>query len=114
MIWAIYCVDTPDSRARRDAHRKAHRAYLDTYLSRIFFSGPIWDDEAFDQRGSIFLIDLNNRAEAEEFVANEPYYNNGVFASVMINRMTKGKYNAHLCPESRERPDLPKAVEELE
>lgn len=105
MIWAIYCIDVPNSRPIRDAHRSAHRAYLKGYGDRIFFSGPLWDDEAYDQTGSLFLIDLNGRDEAEQFTANEPYNNNGVFEKILITPMTKGYFNPHLSGEKRERPE---------
>jgi uncharacterized protein YciI len=107
MLWAIYCSDVPNSRPIRDEHRQAHRAYLSTYLQRIFFSGPLWDDEAFDQTGTIFLIDLESRAAVEAFLAQEPYTQEGVFATITIKRMTRGKFNPELCPPSRERPDFP-------
>lgn len=108
MLWAVYCVDVPNSRPIRDEHRVAHRLYLNTYLDRIFFSGPLWDDEAFDQVGTIFLIDLESRAAVEAFLADEPYTQEGVFETVTVARMTKGKFNPELCPSSRERPDLPR------
>ncbi len=105
MIWAIYCVDVPASRPLRDEHRLAHRAFLKTYADRIFFSGPLWDDDCYDQTGSLFLIELNGRDEAEAFLAHEPYNRNGVFAATTATPMTKGHFNPLLVPPKRERPD---------
>ena len=104
MIWAIYCTDVPESRPLRDEHRLAHRAYLKLYAERIFFSGPLWDDACYDQIGSLFLIDLNGRHEAEAFLAEEPYTVNGVFASIRVTPMTKGHFSAGLSGDKRERP----------
>lgn len=105
MIWAIYCIDVAGSRPLRDEHRLAHRAYLKNYASRIFFSGPLWDDALYDQAGSLFLIELAGRAEAKAFMASEPYNGNGVFESVRIMPMTKGHFNPELSGEKRERPE---------
>lgn len=112
MIWAIYCIDVENSRSLRDAFRLEHRAFLESYVPRIFFSGPLWDDELFDQKGSLFLIDLDSRGEAIKFVTEEPYNKNGVFTEVSMHPMTKGKFNGHLLPKVRERPDPPGAVEQ--
>lgn len=108
MLWTVYYIDVANSRPIRDAHRIAHRAYLDTYMSRIFFSGPLWDDAAFDQIGSLFILSLDDRDQAQAFVDHEPYFTNGVVAQVMIRPMTKGRFNPHMSGEPRERPELPK------
>ena len=65
MHFAIYCVDRPDSHEMRCDHRAAHRAYLDTQLHRIFFSGPLLADDACDPEVSghrLALLLRNSRA----------------------------------------------------
>lgn len=97
MIYAVYCVDIKNSAALRDQHRAKHREYLDGWKGRLFFSGPLLDDEDENkQLGSLFILSVKNRAEAESFIHNELFYKAGVFASVSIMRMRKGRYNPEL------------------
>lgn len=97
MIYSVYCLDKENSAALRDEHRTAHRAYLDTWKNKMFFSGPLLDDEDEDkQLGSLFILSVKDRSEAEDFINNENFNRAGVFASVTIMRMRKGRYNPDL------------------
>jgi uncharacterized protein YciI len=97
MLWAVHCLDKPDTEAERNRLRAIHRQYLDKYMPHLFFSGPLLeDDEPEVQLGSLFILDLPSRAEAEAYIANEPFNLAGVFERVTIWRMRGGRFNPHL------------------
>jgi uncharacterized protein len=97
MLYSIYCLDHPDTESLRDANRMVHREYLDLWKDKLFFSGPLLDDHDENiQLGSLFILKVKDRAEAEDYIHNEVFYKAGVFASVKIVRMRKGRYNPDL------------------
>jgi uncharacterized protein len=96
MLYSVYCQDKPDTAALREQHLVAHRAHLDVWRDKIFFSGPLQSDDAQVAHGSLFVLNVADRAEAERFVHTETFYNAGIFASVKIFRMRKGRYNPAL------------------
>lgn len=83
MLFTIYCTDKPASLELRIATRSAHLAYLETYQSRIMHAGPLLD---VDNRpcGSLLIIDVADRAEAEGFAATDPFARAGLFESTVI------------------------------
>jgi uncharacterized protein len=96
MFCAVYCLDKPDTAALRDKHLTVHRAYLDTAQPIIFFSGPLQNDDASASLGSLFILRVESRAQAEDFIANEPFNRAGIFERVIVYRMRKGRFNPAL------------------
>jgi len=83
MLFTLYCTDKPASLELRLATGPAHTAYLETYQSRLVQAGPLFD---VDNRpcGSLLIIDVHDRAEAEGFAAADPYTRAGLFESTII------------------------------
>ncbi|QLH13003.1 YciI family protein [Paracoccus pantotrophus] len=96
MLYSVYCRDKEDTAALREKHLAVHRAHLDAWKDKIFFSGPLQSDDATLAHGSLFVLNVEDRAEAERFIFTEVFYNAGVFADVTIRRMRKGYYNPAL------------------
>ena len=83
MLFALICTDRPGGLDLRLATRPQHLAYLQTYASKLVHAGAILDT---DDRpaGSMFIIDVNDRAEAEGFAAGDPYARVGLFESAIV------------------------------
>jgi uncharacterized protein len=96
MLWAIYCVDKPDSAALRTEHHQRHSAYLRGNGSVIFFTGPLQSDDAAQNIGSLWIIAGKSRADAQAFVDGEPFHCAGVFERVTIRRVRKGHFHPEL------------------
>ena len=96
MLYSVYCQDRENTAALREKHLKVHREYLDAWRDRIFFSGPLQSDDAQTALGSLFILNVADRGEAEDYIDNEPFNLNGVFATITIRRMRKGRYNPAL------------------
>ena len=56
-------------------------------------SGPTQSDDGAEAIGSLFVINVNSRAEAKAFSDGDPFTQNGVFKSITITRMRKGQWN---------------------
>ena len=96
MIWALYCIDGPNTADAREKLLKVHRDYLDASLDKIFFSGPLLSDDAKDSHGSLFILNVKGRKDAQAWIDSEPFYNDGIFAKVTLHRMRKGRFNPKL------------------
>ena len=97
MFYSIYCLDGKNTASLRDQNRIKHREYLDQWKDKIFFSGPLLDDDDENiQLGSLFILKVRDMAEAESYIFNEIYYKAGVFEKVSIMKMRKGRYNPDL------------------
>jgi uncharacterized protein YciI len=96
MLWAVYCIDKPNTLALRAQHLASHREYLTKNARKIFFSGPLQTDDAATNVGSLWILSVPSRAEAQAFVDNEDFYRAGVFASVTIHRIRQGFFHPDL------------------
>jgi uncharacterized protein YciI len=91
MLWMINCTDKPEIDELRAQHTPEHRRYLESHAARIFFCGPHLDDVGLRRIGSVFIIDAPSRQDAESFIEGETLRKSGVFASVTITRLRKGR-----------------------
>ena len=85
--FVVLCRDGQGSASLRALTLDAHRTYVDTWSKSIVLSGPLVDDDGLTRIGQFYVVDVDSRAGAEEFVANDPFTIAGVFASVEITRI---------------------------
>jgi uncharacterized protein YciI len=83
MLFVLICTDKPGSLDLRLATRPQHLAYLETYQAKLVQAGPMLDQDG-RPHGSLLIIDVADRAEAEGFAEADPYHKSGLFESVMI------------------------------
>ena len=83
MLFVLVCTDRPNRLDLRLATRPAHVAYLADFQSKLAYAGALLgaDDKP---AGSLLMIDLADRAEAEAFAAGDPYAKADLFESVVI------------------------------
>lgn len=86
MAFLIVTYDNPGSGAIRDTHRAAHYAFLARHAPRLLASGGLQDDGGSPFHGAAILLDVDSQAEAEAFVAEDPFNAAGLFASISIER----------------------------
>lgn len=86
MHFTIQCVDKPDSLDLRMATRPTHLEYLKANQESFIVVGPVLDGEG-KPRGSLYVIDMPDRAAAETFIMADPYAKAGLFESVVIRPM---------------------------
>jgi len=93
MLWAISCLDKPNTAAIRDSVLQPHRDYLGSQQGILVLAGATQNDEGTQAIGSLFIVNVNSRAEAKKFSDGDPFTQKGVFASISITRMRKGQWN---------------------
>jgi uncharacterized protein YciI len=89
MLFAIYCIDNPNSLDVRLANRPAHLEYLNGFLAQIVIAGPLLDDAGENPVGSLLVMEFPYMASAEAFAAGDPYAKAGLFQSVSVRPYRK-------------------------
>ena len=84
--WAIYCWDKPGMADTRRAQLAEQKAYVKNFGERVIGYGHFISDDGRDALGTSFFMQLDDRAAADAFVANEPMSKAGVYNKVEINR----------------------------
>ncbi len=90
MQFVVHCHDQPDGSARRAPLRAAHLDYLKRHQDLIVARGPLLDDAGVKTIGSVLILDLAGKAEAEAFWADEPFNRAGVYQRTTIERWRFG------------------------
>lgn len=91
VCWYIRGFGKPGSNDRRNELLDAHRAYFAPYDDENFIvRGAVLDDDGAMWEGSANLIALPSRAEVEAFLSEEPFYTNGLYDQVLIERYRFG------------------------
>jgi len=88
-LFVLYCTDRPDSGALRQATRPAHLAFIEENRAKVVMAGPLLGADGQAMQGSLFLLDVADRAGAEAFAAADPYRQAGLFESVRITGFRK-------------------------
>jgi uncharacterized protein len=79
MQFVIHCHDKPGGGARRAPLREAHLDYLSVHKGIIVAGGPLLDDEGVQTIGSVLILDVADKAQADAFWADEPFNRAGVY-----------------------------------
>jgi uncharacterized protein YciI len=102
MLYIIYQLDKPDSAALRAAQRAAHLRYLEEHQDILVLGGAMLAEDGTTRLGSVLIINVPSRQEAERFSAHEPFRQAGLFARVEITRMRRGQWNPAAAPHTAE------------
>ncbi|MDB5850772.1 MAG: hypothetical protein JWP29_4524 [Rhodoferax sp.] len=93
MFYLILTHDKAGAEALRDQYRADHYAYLTAHRQRILASGGLQNDAGDRFIGGMIVLQVDNRAEAEAFAADDPFARAGLFASVRIERWKPAFFN---------------------
>lgn len=85
-LYAVICTDKAGHLETRLATRDAHVAYLKS--TPVVQAGPFLDGEG-KMSGSLVILEVESRAEAEAWAANDPYAHAGLFEAVRIEEWKK-------------------------
>src|SRR5262249_38784005 len=69
--WAIYCWDKPGMQDKRAALLAEQKSYVKSFGDRVIGYGHFLSDDGRDTLGTTFFIQLDDRAAADQFVAEE-------------------------------------------
>jgi len=89
-LYSIVCTDAPNTLEQRLAARPQHLARLQALQAegRLVLAGPNPVDHADLSQGftgSLLVLDFPDRASVDAWLADEPYAQAGVYASVVVS-----------------------------
>jgi uncharacterized protein YciI len=89
-LFSIVCADKPGALEQRLQHRPDHVAYLKTQeaILRLQIGDMVLDD-AGQMCGSLFVVEVDDKAAAQAFSAGDPFVQRGVFGEVKIGGFAK-------------------------
>jgi len=87
MLFTITAIDRPGALQLRLDNRKAHLSYVDE-TGVVEMAGPFLDD-AGTMCGSLLILSVSNKTEAENWADNDPYAKAGLFKTVSIREWKK-------------------------
>lgn len=82
MLFALFCLDHPDKSDLRLAIRAQHIDYIDASGGMVKIAGPLLSDDGETMIGTLLVLDVANRAEAEAWIRSDPYNQAGLFKSI--------------------------------
>ncbi|NYT37783.1 YciI family protein [Allopusillimonas soli] len=97
MPYLIETFDKPDSRELRLAVRDKHLQFLETNKKLLLACGAKLDDEGVDASGGIYILDVDSRAEAEDFINADPFTEAQLFQRIDITRWRKAYFDGENC-----------------
>jgi len=86
MHYIVFAIDKPGHVDLRQTSRPDHLEYLKSQKDIIVTAGPMQSDDGEAMIGSMLVIDVADRAAAEDFARNDPYAKAGLFESTVIKR----------------------------
>ncbi|MBB5216635.1 YciI family protein [Parapusillimonas granuli] len=89
MPYLIETFDKPHTQALRQALRDKHLDYLEENKALLLACGAKLDDDGLGGSGSVYIVDVDTRAEAEQFVNADPFAQGGLFERMNITRWRK-------------------------
>lgn len=93
MPYIIVMTDKPDTGKLRTETRDVHLAYLDANKSQLLAAGALINDDGTGGSGSVYIVNTEDRKEAERFLAGDPFHKVGLFGEVKITRWRKAFFN---------------------
>jgi uncharacterized protein YciI len=100
MPYLIDATDKDEAADLRERVRPEHLDYLVAQQGRLLAAGAKLDDSGKAASGSLYILDTDSRAEAEAFIAADPFSRAGLFGTVVIQRWRKGFFNFQRQPVS--------------
>lgn len=97
MPYAIQTKDKPGHGHVRAEVRAVHLEFLEANKDKLLAAGALIDDDGSGGSGGIIIVDVDDRAAAEAFIAEDPFTKAGLFESVTVTRWRKAFFNFENC-----------------
>ena len=89
MPFIIETWDKPDHAQTRKKARAEHLAYLDQHANKLLACGAKLNDDGTDAGGGFYVVDVETRGAAEQFINDDPFSRVDLFQQVRITRWRK-------------------------
>ncbi|MEU9337689.1 YciI family protein [Streptomyces sp. NPDC048290] len=87
MPYYVHTQDRPGVEERLLDLAESHWSYMDHFADRLVLRGPTLTADGEEHTGSVHVVDLAGRAEAERFGHEEPYWRAGLYENITVSRV---------------------------
>ncbi len=98
MPYLIQVKEKSNIREIFDKTLPAHQEYLTAFIPKMLATGALLEEDGSRAGGAIIILDTEDRAEAENFINNDPLNLAGIFESITITKWRRYIYNGELMP----------------
>jgi uncharacterized protein len=95
--YLIETYDKPDHTHVRSRVRPRHLEFLDANKDKLMACGAKLDDAGEIASGGIYLLDVDDRDAAEQFISHDPFTQADLFERVVITRWRKAYFDFESC-----------------
>jgi uncharacterized protein YciI len=89
MLFIVQFEDKPDVAEIRQKLFPSHVEFLDRHKDRVLVPGSVREIPSDRPLGGLWIVDAESEQEVREIFAGDPFWVNGLRASVRINRWQK-------------------------
>jgi hypothetical protein len=89
MLFVARFTDKPDIAERRAELLQQHFDWLEANDDKVLIAGSVRTDVGGDSLGGLWIIEANSKAEAEQVYQTDPFFANGLRASVEVFHYVK-------------------------
>ena len=93
MPFFIEVQDQPNCEHIRAEKLDQHLAYLDANIQLLLAAGGLLNDEGTVPHGGFYILDVEERDKAEQFVAEDPFTKSCLFEVVQVTRWRKAYFH---------------------
>ncbi|HEY1640656.1 MAG TPA: YciI family protein [Streptosporangiaceae bacterium] len=88
MPFFVYGQDRPGAGPGLAELTEAHWSYMDRFAGQLILRGPTLSGDGAEHTGSVHVVDLDDRAAADRFATQEPFWQAGLYAGLTVVRAT--------------------------
>ena len=102
MLYMVHSTDKPGVAELVKATLETHLKYLDDHKGPLVLAGGTRAEDGVTRLGSVFLLNMPNRAAVEAWLKDEPFTKAGVYQTQTITRMRRGQWYPEHAPKTAE------------
>ncbi|MBC9715973.1 hypothetical protein H9Y04_25865 [Streptomyces sp. TRM66268-LWL] len=87
MLYCIYAEDAPGVEDQLIELGEEHWSYMDRFADRLVLRGPTLSEDGEEHTGSLHVVEVADRAAAEAFATQEPYWRSGLYGAYTADRI---------------------------
>lgn len=117
MTFYVHAQDKPGVADQLMEFSEEHWSYMDRFDDRLILRGPTLSDDGEEHTGSVHVVDLADRAAAERFATEEPFWRAGLYQEftadpvvVLLRRERRRMPRTHSSPPGGPRAPASRAT----
>jgi uncharacterized protein len=89
MLYIVQFEDKPNMSELRDKLFASHKKFLDDNKDRVLIPGSMREVPSDKPLGGLWIVEAKDEAEVRDIFKDDPFWTNGMRATVKINRWHK-------------------------